>query len=413
MTPVKVLIHGSFINQGGMHTVFDRLIEGLLQVNDPSEFQFEVLAQANDGRGYPIDWQGLPFEQIRPGTNPTTEGALVEYLIENAEVFYAHLQEYVKKHAIDIIWFPAAVWNVGARRFRPPAPLVVCMHDFSWDESLTPLHPYRYDIQTLARTASAFTFASQYQRDYGTYLYGFENTYVIPWGNNVHLDFMPTYGEARRVRERYHLPEHYILAFHCATSKKDPLTILRGQLLARQQSELVPPLVIAGLHMDYYDPRKPVPYRDWYTDQVRETILTCGYTLDQDLFMLGHIPNEDVGGLYAGATMAVSSSVCEAGINSTMFEAFTAHIPMVYSDLPMFSEELGTNDEYGRRFKLGDPENLAAAIIETASDRTQALQRAQRAFAYVNNRTWKKTARSFLDVFRAVSQRRQYHAAAD
>ena len=391
----RVLIYAPIIGRGGVRRMVTRLAESWSKLND---WSFVALSQPHDEQGEKIDWP-CEFIQIDGGPAPRHPD-LFNWLYENQPTFLKHWQ---RMKGFDLTYLPMPWWTTRVPDFKAPMPIVATLHDFAWDQLNYTAHEFRAEARTFAAINAFACFPSDFQRRWAQDFYGFRSTRTIHHGHFIPSSFVATPAEAARVREHYRLPERYTLAFHCANDKKDPVTILRGQLEARRASPDVPPLVLAGLDTEWFAP--PFVPRGHhalgFAQQIVSVIKACGYTYGQDLFVLGRIPETDIAGLYAGATAAITATRNEGGISGAMFEAFAAHTPCIYTDLPIFSERLDVN-EYGWVFDVGDVGRLGQLIVDVVNNPDEAFRRAQQAFRFANSRTWDDAAAEYIEVFEEV-----------
>lgn len=400
----NLLIYAPIIGRGGVHRMITRLLEHWRNVPD---WKITVLSQAVDEIGTPIDWQKVEFIQL-DGGEPPRHPLLFAWLQANQSKFYAHWKRVAKQKKIDLTYLPMPWWTTRLPDFQPVTPYVVTVHDFSWDQLQKPAHEFRAEARIFAaeRTGAALAiFPSEYQRQWGEQHYGYRNTRTIYHGHFIPPNFMATPSEGERVREKYGLPRRYVLAFHCANDKKDPETILAAQYIARSNSANVPPLVIAGLESELFVPNRiPREHQAYgYARHLWDVLAMHGYTLGQDLFVIPEqIPNADMGGLYANAACAVTATLNEGGISGSMFEAFAAHVPCVYTGLPMFTERLNPPGDYGFVFSPGDVQWCANGIYAACNDTDEAFRRAANAFAFANSRTWSDAAAEYMEAFNTL-----------
>jgi glycosyltransferase involved in cell wall biosynthesis len=204
---------------------------------------------------------------------------------------------------------------------------------------------------------------------------------VIPLGCEER--FHPAVDAVRMalVRQRYRLPERYILFLGTLEPRKDAVTLLRAFALWRNK----PPaeevkLVIAG-------------GRGWgYPDVLR----TCkSLRLDEAVLFTGFIDEEDLPDLYRGAELFVYPSLSE-GFGLPILEAMACGVPVITSNVSSMPEVAG---QAAVLIEPREPEALAAAIASVLSDealrgwlREQGLGRAK-AFS------WPDVARRTLDLY--------------
>lgn len=396
----KVLIYAPLIGRGGVHRMITRLAKSWAKLPD---WQFTILSQRNDENGAPIDWpENMVFEQICGGETPR-HPKLFPWLYAKQPEFFAHWS----KMDADIAYLPMPWWTARLPYWKPPMPTVITLHDFAWDQLQQRNHEFRAEARVFAQSGVHTVFPSNFQREWGENHYGFRNTRTIYHGHFIPDGLMATPTEADRVRAKYELPPEYILAFHVGNAKKDPMTILKAVAAARQSSDRIPPLVLAGLDTEMLRPPY-VPedhFASAFVNQVRKIVKEYGYTYGKDLFVLGRVPEADIGGLYAGAVAAVTASHNEGGIPGSMFEAFAAHTPAIFTNLPVFTERLKPPEKYGWAFTPGDVEGLTAALLEMI-DTPESFLRAGEAFTFANSRTWDDAAAEYIDLFKEVINER-------
>lgn len=388
---VKVLVFAPVVGRGGVHRMVERLLPALIKQADQN-WHFHVLSQKNDEMGQPINWDGATFQQV--GLEPAPKHPhLFQYLVKHQQMF----QIQAARIEADVIWMPQPWWTLRTPEIAFRTPFVPTIPDFAFDylDVAAPLaQGFREETHQYRRFAAMTCFPSDYQRRWAEDKYGFVHTSTIHYAEFLPLAFNPTEDEAKRVRAKYNLPEQYTLAFHCA-NHKDPGTILNGQIIARKQAK-VGPLVMAGLETEWY--KGPTAINS-HALAVQQIIKRHGYKHGQDLFILGTIPDADIAGLYKGATCAVTASRSEGGLSATIYEAFAASTPVVFSDLEVFTERLGTEGAYGYCFRRGDAPGLAGAIMAVYADPEAAQKRSQKALEFVQKRTWGDVAQDYLEVF--------------
>lgn len=397
----RVLIYAPTVGRGGVHLVVRNLTHALATYADPDEWSFAVLGQRYDEIGLPVEWpEAWPFEQIDPVGKLPAHPDQFAFLMANVEVFVAHLRRAAKDY--DVVYCPSVWWTMRSQQWDIGAPFVTTIPDFAFDQGvdmgLLAQH-FRVVSLLVAHRAACVVFPTDFQRSHGETYYQMARTRTIYHSADFVADgFSPTPEEALRVRAKYGLPERYVLAFHCAYHK-DPITILKAQHRARSRSPHVPPLVMAGIGTEHFlaDIMPDIP-----SMQVRQTMWEIKASVGNDLFVLGTIPDEDVAGLHAGATCAVSASRSEGDIAGGTFNAFMARTPMIYSELPVYRERLGADGRYGYPFPVGDHVALSERIIEACERRDDAQQRALEAFGWAQQRTSRDVAKEYLDVFASV-----------
>lgn len=397
--PHRVLIYAPVIGRGGIRRLVERLTRAWSETADSKQWAFHMLGQTADEYGHAFYLPtAVEVTQIEPGAAPL-HPRLFDYLTRNQEVFYQHLKRIAGDY--DLIWLPHPWWTMQTSRWEIPTPVIATIPDFAFDQlqiSGEPANRFRGEARRFEQYANLILFPSDYQRTWGESHYGFHHTATIHYADFLPLHFIPTAQEAERVRIKYKLPERWVLAFHCA-HHKDPITILRAQVEARKQSADIPPLVMAGIDTHLYRPGTQSPNG---AQHVKATMQACGYQYGHDLFILGEVPDADIAGLYAGAAMAVTASRSEAGLSGTLYEAFAAGTPLVYSSLPAFTERMGENGTYGLAFPIGDYRAMAKAMCQVMEQPEQTQKRIEQGKTFVAQRTWSDVAAEYLAAFERV-----------
>ena len=151
------------------------------------------------------------------------------------------------------------------------------------------------------------------------------------------------------VRERYHLPERFVLAVGVRRPHKNLSVLLEAFALARD--EVPHALVLAGeAHARYHD-------------DVPETAARLG--LADRLIELGHVPDADLPALYTLADLYALPSL-EEGFGLPALEAMSSGTPVVASNTSSLPEVVG---EAGLLADPRDPADFARAIVRAVGDR--------------------------------------------
>lgn len=103
---------------------------------------------------------------------------------------------------------------------------------------------------------------------------------------------------------------------------------------------------------------------------------------------LGHVPDEHLPGLYAGARAFVLPSLYE-GFGLTALEAMAAGVPVVVSDRGGLPEVVG---DAGVLVQPDDPEAIARAVVDAAAGGEDVARRARSGVERASSFTWEATA---------------------
>jgi glycosyltransferase involved in cell wall biosynthesis len=206
---------------------------------------------------------------------------------------------------------------------------------------------------------------------------------VVHEGVDAHFQ-PPSRAALDRVKQRYVLPDHYVLYFGSNKPHKNVPHLVQ----AFAQSNLQSPasnlqLVIAG----HWDARYP---------QAKELVEQL--QLQDCVKFIGPVPDADLPALYGGAELFVFPSEYE-GFGLPVLEAMACGAPVVCSNRSSLPEVAG------EAALLCDPDDataLARAIKQIVSDRSQQVERREHSLARAAQFTWERTAQQTAEVYRAV-----------
>jgi glycosyltransferase involved in cell wall biosynthesis len=130
---------------------------------------------------------------------------------------------------------------------------------------------------------------------------------------------------------------------------------------------------------------------------LREQLAGSGAT------MLGYVPDEQLDVLYRDA-LAVTCVSREEGFAFTPLEALALGTPAVVSDLPVFAETLGPG---ALRVPPGDPDALAAALLQLERDHGRRAELVAAGREAVGRLSWTRAAASTRQVLAAAVEARR------
>lgn len=235
------------------------------------------------------------------------------------------------------------------------------------------------------------------EQDYGV------EARVVPNGVDLARFASPDRQRAAQLRHQVGATRRpLILAVGGIEPRKGSDTLVRAVAQMKSNARLSPVLAVVGGH-SFQDHR---PYRE----RVLGLLPELGLELDDDVVLVGTVPDADIVAWYAAADVLAFPSVKE-GFGLAVLEAMSVGIPVVTSDLPVFREYLVAGHD-ALMVEPGDVAGLAAALLLTMEDAglRQALIRAG---ADVAARfTWQESARQHLEIYDEVRRSRPISALA-
>jgi glycosyltransferase involved in cell wall biosynthesis len=177
--------------------------------------------------------------------------------------------------------------------------------------------------------------------------------------------------------------------------RKGSDTLVRALAVLKQAGRR-PVLAVVGGHS----------FQDYcaYRDRVLASLPGLGLHLDDDVVLLGTVPDAELPGWYAAADVLAFPSTKE-GWGLAVLEAMSAGLPVVTSDLPVFREYL----EPGRDALLvpaDDPPALAAALAAVLNDTELADKLRSAALAVAERFSWARSAAEHRAIYAALTDPR-------
>jgi glycosyltransferase involved in cell wall biosynthesis len=182
-------------------------------------------------------------------------------------------------------------------------------------------------------------------------------------------------------RQKYHLPDHFILYVGQIYPMKNVGGIIRAFLKVRQQASHK--LVIVG---------SPGP------NCQRDLALIDQYQLHDNVILTGWVPSEDVPVLYNLADLFVFPSFYE-GFGIPLLEAMACGCPIVTSNRETTVEVV---DDAAILVDPADVDDIAAGIYKGLTSQNLRRDLVQKGFRRVNKFSWETSARETLSLFESV-----------
>jgi glycosyltransferase involved in cell wall biosynthesis len=281
------------------------------------------------------------------------------------------------------------------RPMRLPCASVVTFHDMTFFlfphlHTLSKRLYFPQAIRLSARKADALIADSESTRQDAIHLLGIspERIYTVPLG--VSPAFRPV-READRlqaVRQRYSLPEHFILYVGLVEPRKNLPMLLRAyqRLLEDhrlQDSANAVPLVIVGRF-------------GWGIEQVFE--LVDALAIKDKVHFSGYIPAEDLPIVYNLADVFVYPSLYE-GFGLPPLEAMACGTPVITTAVSSMPEHVG---EAGILIPPQDEGALFQALVAVLMDPDLSRQLSKKGPERAALYSWKRTAQETLNVYQRV-----------
>jgi len=272
-----------------------------------------------------------------------------------------------------------------------PCPLVTTVHDCSFQ--LYPQTFTRRDgawLRTLvprtARRAKAVIGVSETTRQDLLRLYRLLPDRVFAAPNGISPDYQPASAErVSAARERYGLPETYLLSVGVLQPRKNLLGLVNAIAEAKQRHGLPTPLAVVGK-------------KGWLFEQIFEVVEALHLT--EQVIFCGYVPDEDLPALYTGAALTLYPSLYE-GFGLPPLESMACGTPAVVSTTPALVEVTG---DAAPHLPPTDAVAWADAIVRLIEDPDERARLADVGRARAAEFTWERSAAIHLAAYRkAVS----------
>ncbi|HWE61034.1 MAG TPA: glycosyltransferase family 1 protein [Chloroflexota bacterium] len=290
----------------------------------------------------------------------------------------------------DICHFP----NHLAPLFRMDiAPYILTLHDMSVyrcpeHHALKTVLTHRTIMAHAARHARAIVTVSESARqDILHYLkVPPERVRVVYEGAGSRFQALAAPGDAddQVVRQRYGLPEHYILTVSTLEPRKNHARLIQAFTQLVQQEGLPHHLVVVGA-------------RGWKERALFET--AARHNLSGRIHFLGYVPSADLPGLYRAASLFAFPSLYE-GFGLPVLEAMACGVPCIISTDPALREVAGAEAAV-----VVDPHSvadIAAGLHRVLANPRLARQLQAKGIARASTFGWQTCAAETYALYREV-----------
>lgn len=181
------------------------------------------------------------------------------------------------------------------------------------------------------------------------------------------------------IRARYSLPERFVLFVGSLEPRKNLQRLIEAYALIPECVRRDTPLVIAG-------------FSGWNNEELFSIL----NHIKKTVLFLGHLPDEDLAGLYNLATVFVYPSLYE-GFGLPPLEAMACGVPVVTSDIPVLRETCGDAALF---IRPEDTDSIAAGILSLLSDENGRRILSRLGIEHAARYSWNSTAETYRSLFR-------------
>lgn len=279
-------------------------------------------------------------------------------------------------HPPDLFFATNAVPLLGRGRY------VVTIHDLGFLKNPELYHPLERIYQIIShrlavwRAEKIITISESTKNDIIKHFPKAKNKIKVIYLGWNDQGFDKVSADAKRlVREKYQLPDDYILYIGRVETKKNIQNLIQAfQLLDKEQY-----LVLAGRPGNYgYEAIKKLAGQSDIKDRIK---------------FLGYIEQNNYASLLAGAKVFAFPSKFE-GFGMPVLEAMGAGVPVVCSDIFALRETAGTAALF---FDPDDPLAIAASIKKVLTDQSLRQALISRGLVRSKEFSWDKCARESLE----------------
>jgi len=354
---------------------------------------FDVTPLCRDAKtGIPIFTEKL-YESLRNehGINVIATPRFCRYLPTKPWKLYRFIEKYIYRKCLLPLQLKLGSYDFYIEcdymfqpLFKPNIPVATFIYDIAlilYDHLQTPKHNRQWEknlLKSINNSDILLTISQTARKELIDYLQkkGITNkpVYVI----YADCDTLPPCKDFQSIKNKLHLPEHYLLVLGTIQPRKNPLNIIKGfhyYLQNNPHSSLQ--LVFAGR-------------KGWLYDDLYDYIDT--HKLHSKIHFTGFINNTEKSCLLLHAAGFLMLSLHE-GFGLPALEALRLQKPVLLSNIPVFHELFGDTPMYT------DPNNPNQ--IGQDIEKLLALQHQKYCFP-CNRFNWQKSAKTLLRVIKDI-----------
>lgn len=177
------------------------------------------------------------------------------------------------------------------------------------------------------------------------------------------------------------IPKPFLLFLSALERRKDPLTLLKAYIIAREKYGVKNHLVfVGGIPRNSHDIKREIEASQYYPEYIH---------------LINYVDNDRIASFYKSAACFVFPSRYE-GFGIPPLEAMRLGCPVISSDIEIEREILSDAAEY---FPAGDYETLAKQIRNVINDPRLKESLIQKGYSQSLKYSWKNAAQNLLEIF--------------
>jgi glycosyltransferase involved in cell wall biosynthesis len=365
---------------GGIETYLRHLVKHLAHVDRRNRYTLFVTGQNRHlFANLPDNFDLVQISQLPPGP------FIVARLMHKLDLLPAYAAHQMQRYPLDVLHYPGS--TIDQRTIKIPC--VLTLHDLQHE-----YFPAFFDKQTLqwrqkeypasiAKARKIIT-VSNFTRQ--TIIEKFDllpdQIQTVYEGVDKIFHTMITHHQCTRLQQKYKLPKEFLYYPANPWPHKNHRRLLQVLNLLNQQYKLRCPLVLSGVWSN--------------VEQLKQQIKQL--ELDDQVYILGYLPYEELPVLYSCATMLVFPSLFE-GFGLPVVEAMACGCPVICANSTSLPEITG------EAAMLFDPTNvaqIAEVIYNVWQSRSLRQSLRQKGRAQAKLFSWKQTACKTIEIYQSL-----------
>ncbi|MDD5691450.1 MAG: glycosyltransferase family 1 protein [Candidatus Omnitrophica bacterium] len=268
---------------------------------------------------------------------------------------------------------------------------VVTVHDISFNffpRWFSPIESIKLKFVALAiKKAKRIIAVSEFTKSQILSVYDLAEERITVIYNGVSDIFRPIedLSLTREMKNKYNLPEDFILYVGRMDARKNIEGLLRIFSRFKVITKRKEKLVLAGDSVHYFD-------------KIHKLSKALG--IEGDIILTGYIPEEDLPAVYNSSRLFASFSFYE-GFGLPPLEAMACGIPVIVSDIPVFSEVLA---DAAAMVDPNQTELAARRIAEILENEILYNEMSLQGIKQAKKFSWLETAKKTLEVYNQVNK---------